>query len=99
VANSVLLLSLATLCIHLVRDCELDDIEILLLPICERSRTLRALPKILAPKYMIPMHFGTCEVNEDNRFWTYGDPEEIKPRMKYPEKLTILKQGEAFRLS
>jgi len=48
---------------------------------------------------MIPMHFDTCEVNEDNRFWTYGDPEGIKPRMKYPEKLTILKQGEAFRLS
>ena len=76
---------------------ELEDIEILLLPICEHSGTLKALPKILAPKRTIPMHYDTYEVNEDNRFWTYGNPEEIKPSIGYPEKLTILKQGEAFR--
>lgn len=76
---------------------ELDDIEILLLPICEHSRTLRALPEILGPKYIIPMHYGTYEVNEDNRFWTHGDPEQTRPKMKFPDRLVVLKQGEAFR--
>ena len=76
---------------------ELDNIEILLLPICEHSRTLRALPEILAPKYIVPMHYDTYEVSEDNRFWTHGDPEEIKPKIGCPEKLRVLKQGEVFR--
>ena len=76
---------------------ELKDIEILLLPICGHSRTLIALPEILAPKYIIPMHYGTYEVTEDNRFWTYGDPEEIKSKIKYPERLVVLRQGEIFR--
>lgn len=76
---------------------ELNDVEILLLPICRHSRTLAKLPEILAPKYIIPMHYDTYEVTEDNRFWTYGDPEEIKSKIKYPERLIILKQGESFQ--
>lgn len=76
---------------------ELKDIEILLLPICRHSRTLTVLPEILAPKYIIPMHYGTYEVTEDNRFWTYGDPEEIRSKIRYSERLVVLKQGEIFR--
>jgi L-ascorbate metabolism protein UlaG (beta-lactamase superfamily) len=77
---------------------ELNDVEILLLPICHHTRTLAKLPEILAPKYIIPMHYDTYEVTEDNSFWTYGDPEEIRSKIKYPERLVVLKQGESFQL-
>ena len=76
---------------------ELNDAEILLLPICHHTRTLTKLPEILAPKYIIAMHYNTYEVTEDNRFWTYGDPEETRCKIKYPERLIVLKQGESFR--
>lgn len=76
---------------------KLDDVEILLLPICHHSRTLTVLAEILSPKYIIAMHYNTYKVTEDNCFWTYGDPEEIRSKIKYPERLVVLKQGETFR--
>jgi len=75
---------------------DLRDIEILLLPICYHSRTLIDLPDILAPRLTIAMHYDTYEVTEVNRFWTYGDPEEVKLRIRYPERLIALEQGEIF---
>lgn len=77
---------------------KLKNIEILLLPICHHTRTLTKLPEILAPKYIIPMHYNTYEVTEDEHFWTYGDPEETMSKIKYPERLIVLQQGESFRL-
>jgi len=76
---------------------ELKNIEILLLPICHHSRTLIDLAEILSPKYIIPMHYGTYEVNSRNRYWTYGDPEEVIGKMRHSERLLILEQGEVFR--
>lgn len=76
---------------------ELKNIEILLLPICNHSRSLIDLAEILAPKYVIAMHYGTYEVNNQNSFWTYGNPEGVIGRMKYPERLIVLEQGEIFR--
>jgi len=64
------------------------------LPICHHSRTLIDLAEILAPKYIIPMHYGTYEENNKNYFWTHGDPEEAISRMKHPERLVVLEQGE-----
>jgi len=76
---------------------ELKNVETLLLPICHHSRTLIDLVEILSPRYVIPMHYGTYEVNNRNRYWTYGNPEEVIGRMRYPERLRILEQGEIFR--
>lgn len=76
---------------------ELKNVEILLLPICQHSRTLIELVEILSPKYVIPMHYGTYEVSNRNRYWTYGNPEDIIGGMRHPERLVILEQGEIFR--
>lgn len=76
---------------------ELRDIEILLLPICHHSQMLLKLPEILAPRLIIPMHYDTYEVTESNRFWTYGNPEDVRLKIGYPERLLILNQGETFR--
>ena len=76
---------------------ELSNVDILLLPICRHSRALTRLAQILAPKHIIAMHYDTYEVTEDNCFWTYGDPEEARSRIEYPERLVVLKQGEIFR--
>jgi len=49
----------------------------------------------LNPDYILPQHHGTVKVNETNRFWTKGYPEEVKIRLSKPmqEKYHILKQG------
>jgi L-ascorbate metabolism protein UlaG (beta-lactamase superfamily) len=77
----------------------LQDIDVLLLPICTHSHTLRALPDLLSPAVVIPMHYGTYEVTDANRHWTHGDPEEVRAALDHPERLVLLEQGEAFRVS
>jgi len=77
----------------------LEDIDVLLLPICTHSHTLRALPDILSPRVVIPMHYGTFEITDANRHWTLGNPDEIRAAIAHPERLVVLGQGEAFRVS
>ncbi|MFB0503384.1 MAG: MBL fold metallo-hydrolase [Candidatus Bathyarchaeia archaeon] len=76
---------------------ELSNVDILLLPICRHSKALTRLAEILAPRHIIAMHYDTYEVTEHNCFWTYGDPEETRSKIEYPERLVVLEQGETFR--
>ncbi len=76
---------------------QLNDIEILLLPICPRDSRLTALAEILSPKHIIPYHYDTYEVTEGNRNWSYGNLEETRSKIKYPERFVVLKFGETFR--
>jgi L-ascorbate metabolism protein UlaG (beta-lactamase superfamily) len=50
----------------------------------------------LDPEYIFPQHHGTVAVNESNRFWAKGYPDEVKIRLSKPlkERYHILKTGE-----
>ena len=50
----------------------------------------------LDPEYIFPQHHSTVAVNEGNRFWAKGYPDEVKIRLSKPlkEKYFILKTGE-----
>jgi L-ascorbate 6-phosphate lactonase len=76
----------------------LGKVDVLLLPICTHSHTLRALPDLLSPTIVIPMHYGTFETTDANRHWTLGDPEDVRAVMAHPDRLVVLEQGEAFRI-
>jgi L-ascorbate metabolism protein UlaG (beta-lactamase superfamily) len=75
---------------------DLVHIDVLLLPICNHSWTLRELPRLLSPQVIIPMHYDTYQVTDRNRHWTVGSPEALRATMAYPERLVVLEQGEAF---
>jgi L-ascorbate metabolism protein UlaG (beta-lactamase superfamily) len=74
-----------------------ERLETLLLPIVEHTRTLRRLPELLAPKYVVPMHYDTYKPTARTRFWTYGDPREVRDASPIPERFVLLEQGQAFR--
>jgi L-ascorbate metabolism protein UlaG (beta-lactamase superfamily) len=50
----------------------------------------------LEPEYIFPQHHSTVALNEGNRFWAKGYPDEVKIRLSKPlkEKYFILKTGE-----
>ncbi|MBI5010602.1 MAG: MBL fold metallo-hydrolase [Bacteroidia bacterium] len=50
----------------------------------------------LEPDYIFPQHHSTVALNEGNRFWAKGYPDEVKIRLSKPlkEKYFILKTGE-----
>jgi len=50
----------------------------------------------LEPEYIFPQHHSTVALNESNRFWAKGYPDEVKIRLSKPlkERYHILKTGE-----
>ena len=40
----------------------------------------------LNPDYIFPQHHSTITVNEENRFWAKGYPDEVKIRLSQPLK-------------
>jgi L-ascorbate 6-phosphate lactonase len=50
----------------------------------------------LDPDYIFPQHFGTVAVNENNRFWAKGYPDEVKLRLSrsLKERYHILTPGD-----
>lgn len=50
----------------------------------------------LEPDYIFPQHHSTVALNDGNRFWAKGYPDEVKIRLSKPlkEKYFILKTGE-----
>lgn len=50
----------------------------------------------LAPDYILPQHHSTIAVNESNRFWAKGYPDEVKIRLSQAlrDRYHILKPGE-----
>jgi L-ascorbate metabolism protein UlaG (beta-lactamase superfamily) len=54
----------------------------------------------LNPDYIFPQHHGTVAVNEENRFWAKGYPDEVKIRLSQPlqERYHILKPGEKMEI-
>ena len=52
----------------------------------------------LEPDYIFPQHHSTIEVNESNRFWAKGYPDEVKIRLSrsLKERYHILKPGDKY---
>ncbi len=52
----------------------------------------------LDPDYIFPQHHSTIEVDENNRFWAKGYPDEVKIRLAQPlkGKYHILKPGDKW---
>src|SRR5688572_10236254 len=50
----------------------------------------------LSPDYILPQHHSTIAVDEGNRFWAKGYPDEVKIRLSQPlkDRYFILKPGE-----
>lgn len=50
----------------------------------------------LEPEYIFPQHHSTVALNESNRFWAKGYPDEVKIRLSKPlkDRYFILKTGE-----
>jgi len=50
----------------------------------------------LSPDYIFPQHHSTIAVDEGNRFWAKGYPDEVKIRLSQPlkDRYFILKPGE-----
>lgn len=54
----------------------------------------------LEPEYIFPQHHSTVAVNEENRFWAKGYPDEVKIRLSKPlkERYFILKTGDMMEI-
>jgi L-ascorbate 6-phosphate lactonase len=54
----------------------------------------------LEPEYIFPQHHSTVSLNEGNRFWAKGYPDEVKIRLSKPlkEHYFILKTGEMMEI-
>lgn len=54
----------------------------------------------LNPDYIFPQHFGTVAVNENNRFWAKGYPDEVKLRLSpsLKERYHILTPGDKMSI-
>lgn len=54
----------------------------------------------LEPDYIFPQHHSTVALNESNRFWAKGYPEEVKIRLSKPlkEKYFILETGDKMEI-
>lgn len=54
----------------------------------------------LDPDYIFPQHHSTIAVDEGNRFWAKGYPDEVKIRLSQPlrERYHILKPGEKLTI-
>ncbi len=54
----------------------------------------------LDPEYIFPQHHSTVAVDEENRFWAKGYPDEVKIRLSNPlrQKYHILKTGEMMEI-
>jgi L-ascorbate 6-phosphate lactonase len=54
----------------------------------------------LEPQYIFPQHHSTVALNDSNRFWAKGYPDEVKIRLSKPlkEKYYILKTGEMMEI-
>jgi L-ascorbate 6-phosphate lactonase len=54
----------------------------------------------LNPDYIFPQHHSTVAVNDENRFWAKGYPDEVKIRLSQSlkEKYHILKPGEKMEI-
>jgi len=54
----------------------------------------------LDPAYIFPQHHGTVALNESNRFWAKGYPEEVRIRLskQLKERYFILKTGEMMEI-
>jgi L-ascorbate metabolism protein UlaG (beta-lactamase superfamily) len=54
----------------------------------------------LDPDYIFPQHHSTVAVNEENRFWAKGYPDEVRLRLSEPlkRKYHILKPGEMMEI-
>jgi len=81
----------------------LRNIDILLVsPTVHNMYVDRAMILInrLEPAYILPQHFGTYLVTDDDRFWTKGYPDELKERLskELQKRYHIPKQGEMFEI-
>jgi L-ascorbate metabolism protein UlaG (beta-lactamase superfamily) len=54
----------------------------------------------LDPQYIFPQHHSTVALDESNRFWAKGYPDEVKIRLSKPlkERYFILKTGEMMEI-
>jgi L-ascorbate metabolism protein UlaG (beta-lactamase superfamily) len=54
----------------------------------------------LDPDYIFPQHHSTIAVDETNRFWAKGYPDEVKIRLSQPlkDRYHIMKPGDFWRL-
>lgn len=54
----------------------------------------------LEPEYIFPQHHSTVAVNDDNRFWAKGYPDEVKIRLskQLKERYFILKTGQMMEI-
>ena len=54
----------------------------------------------LDPDYIFPQHHSTVAVNEENRFWAKGYPDEVRIRLSGPlkERYHILKPGDKMEI-
>lgn len=54
----------------------------------------------LDPDYIFPQHHSTVTVNEDNRFWAKGYPDEVRIRLSQAlkERYHILKPGDKMEI-
>jgi L-ascorbate 6-phosphate lactonase len=54
----------------------------------------------LDPDYIFPQHHSTVAVNEENRFWAKGYPDEVRIRLSHAlkEKYHILKPGDKMEI-
>jgi L-ascorbate 6-phosphate lactonase len=54
----------------------------------------------LDPDYIFPQHHSTVAINESNRFWAKGYPDEVKIRLskQYKERYFILKTGDMMEI-
>ena len=54
----------------------------------------------LDPDYIFPQHHSTVAVNEENRFWAKGYPDEVRIRLSQPMKgkYHILKPGDKMEI-
>ena len=50
----------------------------------------------LDPDYIFPQHHSTIAINEENRFWAKGYPDEVKIRLSksIKDRYHILKPGD-----
>ena len=58
------------------------------------------LAERLRPAYIVPQHFGTYRVTDENAFWTRGYPDELRERLprELRERYHQLRQGETFTI-
>jgi L-ascorbate 6-phosphate lactonase len=81
----------------------LKNIDVLFVsPTIHNMYTDRSMMLInrLQPAYILPQHFGTYTVTDENAFWTRGYPDELKLRLSadLQKRYHKLNQGQVFAI-